>query len=60
MNEIQASVDAAQDKMIEDMKEELSTKMEALSKEIKKVKMLSAGAGASAPFGTQLSQQLSQ
>ena len=56
MNEIQASVDAAQDKMIEDMKEELSAKMDALSKEIKKVKMLSAGAGASAPFGTQLSQ----
>ena len=55
---MQASVDAAQDKMIEDMKEELSQRMDALQKEMKKVKI--ASGGQQAPFGTALSQQISQ
>ena len=49
---MQASVDAAQDKMIEDMKVELTERIEALQKEMKKVKTLAGSAGVS--FGPTL------
>lgn len=55
---MQAAVDAEQDKMIQDLKEQMTGRIEQLQKEIKKVRM--AGAASPSTFNNAFTSQLSR